>query len=394
MNYLTEAMVVSFRESIVITTLTSSSLALFFFLPWIGVDRLLFYGVAALSAIVGSAVSGRIERNKLLWGWIIFGTASTLSLALLQSTLLLLLSVLAGISLGFGLSSCFAILAENTVVEERTRISAFIVLELFLMVPLIMFIAEAFSFGLTQRVLLVATARFICFLPMILIDPSVAKIRKKSPPFSSLFQKNFMFYILPWIFFNIAAGLSVWWYYAGRLSAPVGNSQYNLDLALTVFYICTALFALLSGFISDRIGRKLPSIIGIVTGGISFAILSYSTSDQSYLVSVAILGIAWGFLLVVYIAIPGDIAGSYGKEKFYTIGTIIPLVLYLGINAVPRSAFDIDISKLFPIISIFLFLAVIPILVAQETLPSNKIKERKMKKHLQEIGKLIEESKK
>jgi MFS family permease len=319
---------------------------------------------------------------------VLFGTASILLLALFQETNLLpVLSVFLGFSLGFGLSTCFAILAENTLIEERTRTSALIILELFLMVPLIMFVAEAFNLGLTQRVLLVMATRFTCFLPLIYLKHPVVKINKKLTPLTALVGKNFILYLFPWVFFNIAAGLSFWGTYGQQ-------KNYSLDISLAAFYICAALFGLLSGFIADRIGRRLPSIIGIALGGISFAILGYSPNALSYLVSVTILGVAWGFLLVVYLAIPGDIAGYFMKEKFYAFGTIMPLILYLGINAVPRAQFEVDISKLFPIISIFLFLAVVPILAAEETLPIKKIQERKMNEHIKKVGKLLQETKK
>jgi MFS family permease len=386
-RFLIDGIKISTKQSIAITALTSSSMALFFLIPWIGVDKILFYGFAALSAIVGSLLSERTGYRKLISIWIVFGVVNILFLPIAHGTLFLpFLSSLLGISLGFGLSSCFALMAENTLVEERTRISALIILELFLIVPLVMFVAETFHFGLTERVLLVAFTRFTCFLPFAII-PLRSENKGKKAILSSITQKNFILYLFPWIFFNIAAGLNFWW------TRPQITSSYNLDPSLATFYLCTAVFGIISGIASDRFGRRLPIGIGIAMGGISFAILGYSFSFLTYLISVSILGVAWGFLLAVYLAIPGDIAGSYTKEKFYALGTITPLILYLGINAVPSAQFDFDMARLFPIISILLFLAIVPILIAKETLPENKIYDRKIKEHMVELGKLLEESK-
>ena len=388
MNFrlLTQDMRISFRKSVAVSLLTSGSIALFFLIPWIGVDKILFYGFAALSAILGSIVSERIERRKIFLPWILLGILSTLFLGLSQGPIFIsILSILLGISLGFGISSCLASLAESTLIEERTRISGIIILETFAIVFLVMFVAQTFNFGLTQRIILVAAVRSLSLFPLIL-DQLKSESNKRKSYLAILTHKNFVFYLFPWIFFNIAAGLSYWW------SNPV-EPGYKLVPSLAIFYVCAALFAVVSGVVADRFGRKLPIIIGIVMGGISFAILGFSVSSFSFLVSNSVLGVAWGFLLVVYLAIPGDIALSFAKEKFYALGTITPLILYLGISAVPRSKFVVNISQISSILSILLFLAVIPIILAKETLPENKMNNRKLKEYMVKLGKVMQDSK-
>ena len=377
---------ISFRKSVAVSLLTSGSIALFFLIPWIGVDKILFYGFAALSAILGSIASERIERRKIFLPWILLGILSTLFLGLSQGPIFIsILSILLGVSLGFGISSCLASLAESTLIEERTRISGIIILETFAIVFLVMFVAQTFNFGLTQRIILVAAVRSLSLFPLIL-DQSKSESNKRKSYLAILTHKNFVFYLFPWIFFNIAAGLSYWW------SNPV-EPGYKLVPSLAIFYVCAALFAVVSGVVADRFGRKLPIIIGIVMGGISFAILGFSVSSFSFLVSNSVLGVAWGFLLVVYLAIPGDIALSFAKEKFYALGTITPLILYLGISAVPRSKFVVNISQISSILSILLFLAVIPIILAKETLPENKMNNRKLKEYMIKLGKVLQDSK-
>ena len=106
-------------------------------------------------------------------------------------------------------------------------------------------------------------------------------------------------------------------------------------------------------------------------------------------------GIAWGFLIAIYITIPGDLAGSGSKEKYYALITIIPLIINMGI---PELSDFFEISApanvLSPIFSITIFLSVIPVLYATETLPQTKIRERKLREHVKRVGKIVQESKK
>jgi MFS family permease len=353
-------------------------------MPWLGVNQLLFYGSAAFSALIGGFISTRLDRGRLLWAWVTLGLLSTLLLPFsLETPFLTYVSALLGVALGLGLCTCFALLSESTKIEERTRTFSLVIVELFVNVALVMFVAQSFSLGINERVALVLISRILSFAPLI-VERVKLDCNKASIPVSS--NKNFILYLIPWILFNIAAGLSFWYTYRP-------SQNYSLDEPLAAFYLSTAIFGIVSGFLADRIGRKTPAIVGIVLGGISFAILSLFASVEGYFMSDIVLGVAWGFLLVVYMAIPGDIAQGYAKERFYALGIITPLMLYFGINAIPRGQVDFDISRIFPVISMLLFGAIIPIVVAKETLPPEKIRARRFKQYMNELGKVLEESK-
>ena len=129
--------------------------------------------------------------------------------------------------------------------------------------------------------------------------------------------------------------------------------------------------------------------------GVSFGILGLATSPLSLFVYLTISGFAWGFLIVVYLAVPGDISLPGAKEKFYALGIVLPLIIYAGLGA---SAMLLNIvapaNSLSSVLSIIIILSVIPVLRAKETLAGEKITERKMKEHINNIGKLVLESKK
>ena len=66
------------------------------------------------------------------------------------------------------------------------------------------------------------------------------------------------------------------------------------------------------------------------------------------------------------------------------IPAIVPSVMTYGAQP----------EVLSPILSIILFLSIIPVLQAKETLSEQKKSERKIKNHIEKVGRLVEESKK
>ena len=97
--------------------------------------------------------------------------------------------------------------------------------------------------------------------------------------------------------------------------------------------------------------------------------------------------------MVAYFAIPGDLAADYSQEKFYAISTVLPFISYMATGTLPAI---LDVSAeaniLSPILSILLFLSVVPVLFAQDTLPEKNIRERKLKEHIEKLHKVVVES--
>ena len=96
----------------------------------------------------------------------------------------------------------------------------------------------------------------------------------------------------------------------------------------------------------------------------------------------------------MFLAIPGDLSGKGSREKFYGIGFILPLSILFALSIIP-----IPILRVFPassfaqILSAILFLSVLPVYRAADTLTEGKIRERKMKDYIEKVGKAIQESK-
>ena len=84
----------------------------------------------------------------------------------------------------------------------------------------------------------------------------------------------------------------------------------------------------------------------------------------------------------------GDMANGGGAEKFYALGSAcVPagVIFSLAISPWLKS---VSISSAFSLASFFLFLAIIPIFFAPELLPEKILKEREMKKYVEEAKKV------
>jgi len=133
-------------------------------------------------------------------------------------------------------------------------------------------------------------------------------------------------------------------------------------------------------------------IAGFVMLGIEYAAMSaFSNSSAVLYLFLALDGTTWGLLFsVFFMTIWGDLGENYEKEKYYTLGGLpfllagfLPILIRLYAGAIsPTAAFSFA--------SFFLFLAVIPLMYARETLPEKKIRERELKSYIEKAKKTKE----
>jgi MFS family permease len=156
--------------------------------------------------------------------------------------------------------------------------------------------------------------------------------------------------------------------------------------------IIGSISAVIGGFLADNIGRKRVVVYGFILLGIAYGIIGIAPgmllSKYLYL---ALDGFAAGILWVTCILILwGDLSQSGTREKYYVIGNIpffltnlVPIFLSSYIALIP-------VYATFSIASFFLFLAVLPLMYAPETLPEKKIRLRQLRSYVEAAKKVRE----
>jgi MFS family permease len=154
--------------------------------------------------------------------------------------------------------------------------------------------------------------------------------------------------------------------------------------------------AIISGVLADFMGRKRVVIYGFVLLGLSFAPLGIApTIEASKYFYIIVDAIGGGILWTLFIlTIWGDLASYGNSEVYYLVGTAPFFVTNIIRWAIPLLLTAEQLLSLayatFSIASVFLFLAVVPLMYAPETLPERKLRERELKQYIEKAKKVKE----
>jgi len=201
---------------------------------------------------------------------------------------------------------------------------------------------------------------------------------------SILSRRDLIFYLVPWIMFCLLN-----WIESPLLTNLFGET-YNLIGFVEV--IIAGVSALVGGLIADFAGRKRVIIIGFIILGLGYAVLSLISGLRvSWYIYAALDGIAWGmFAAVFFMTLWGDLGGGNQKEKYYVVGGL-PYLLGMFMSELVKPYIKVmPLTTAFSLASFFLFLAVLPLMYAPETLPEKRIKERELKGYVEKAKKTKE----
>ena len=351
-----------------------------------------YYVAVAGSGLVGLILSRRIRRLHFLYLWITLGVVTSLFVIPLESTTItnaLGLSLFWGISFGLGMPSCLAYFADCTLVENRGRISGIVFLIINISFPLIGILSKL---NLITISIISAIWRGFGLIVLFLLKPSekIAIEKKNHSPTISIFHnKAFFLYLVPWFMFCLVDRFE-----KSLIDHFLSNSMPSLlNVMGIVEPIIGSLFILIAGLLCDWTGRKRIVLYGFVALGLAYAIIGLAPSLViSWYFYFLVDGVAWGTFLVIFILILwGDLSQPGTREKYYTVGSI-PFFLSSVIPPLLAPSFIELISPYtaFSLASFFLFVAVLPLMYAPETLPEKKIKLRRLRKYVEAAKKVKE----
>jgi len=343
----------------------------------------------AVSAFLGSFIAGKVDRRKLLFLSLVSGVLFTVPMIFLNSNeFMVIWEVMAGLSFGVGFPSCQAFLADATAPDERGRVAGIVITVTFVLVIFSTILRSVLDLGLAGLLLLTIGLKSIGFLSFKL-DP-ISRVEKEAKPWRAILSyRDFNRYLLAFCVFMIAAGLvSLLW--QAIPNTPPYDAAWNA--AQVPRNLGIIVFAMIAGLMADRLGRKKPIIVGLVLLGAAYAIVGLMTTPETFFVNLLLSGFAWGIILAVYLIVPGDLAFPGSTERFYTVGWVFPLILYIGVYGAGIVGLPLRIDVFSTALTMIVIAAVLPLLSAVETLSEGRIRERELREHAEKVSKLVQES--
>ncbi len=344
----------------------------------------LFYLATLVSMLIGPTIAEKFDRMRFIRFWIILGIISSLFPLVLPTFgefEVAMLLIFWGFAFGIGFPSCLALIPLLTSVEKRGRTGGTIFFATYLMLFLLIVVTPLDIFSISLMFAVWRGLGLGVFLLHVKIDETV-KLRSVSY-FSILRRGKFLLYFFPWLAFCLVNYFGV-----QILEQSFGKSM--LTLILTMEFSVGALCCFISGRLMDLKGRKLVIIMGLVMLGLGHALLSFFPPSSFALAFFIIVdNIAFGIFTVAFVFVVwGDMSIGERGEKFYALGNIcVPAAVILSIALSPWLKM-IDISSAFSLASFFIVLAIIPIFFAPELLPEKVIKEREIRKYVEEAKKV------
>jgi hypothetical protein len=359
-------------------------------------DPLVIWGVnflaIAISAILGSVLVNRLgSRDRFLLSWIaagVFLSAMPLALDLNGNVGVLTMAATFGAYFGFGMPICMGYFASSTNWDNRSRLGG----TTFFCIGLGTFLLGGIgATDILTSVSILACLRAFGFFSFLPLRGKNGQIKKESKvSFRNIItNRPFLLYFVPWLMFALV----------NSMVFPVISEFFGAEFALSSSIIESVLigvFAVIGGFVADFFGRKRLAMAGFAMLGLGYAILGlFGTNVAGWYFYTFVDGIAWGaFYTVFLITLWGDLAQEGASEKYYAIGAL-PYLLsnFVRLWLSPLAA-EIPKYAVFSFTSLFLFLAVLPLAYAPETLPEKTMKERDLKNYIEKAKKEVAKAQK
>ena len=342
--------------------------------------------VLIISALAGAFLTGKLRsRDRFMSIWMLLGIASPFALFIVNTAVVsnaTAIGLILGLSFGIGMPNCMGYFTSHNRIETRGRLGGMIMLLTGLSV---IALEMTVSWGLIMQVVMLAIWRGFGLLFFVLLKPKGEKfMEEKTPSYRAILrERSFMLYFVPWVMFSLV----------NYFTTPVLDSVFEPKMIETLLLIENGLvgvFAIVGGFLVDTIGRKRVAIAGFVMLGLGYAALgTYPESLVVWYFHTAADGIAWGMLLVIFVTtVWGDLSHDARSDKYYAAG-VFPFFIssFLPLVVANQIITIVPVYAIFSFTAFFLFLAVLPLVYAPETLPEKTLKDRELKKYIEKAQK-------
>ena len=340
-----------------------------------------------LSSIIGAIFSTKIKKFTFLCLWIILGIIASLLVYFLQylhQSYILPISFLWGLSFGVGMPSCLAYFARQTTFENRGSLSGLIFFATSGITPLILMSGTSFALSLISL-----TWRIIGVIMLVLLMPkeNLSGTNGAVASFGSILKdRHTMLYLIPWFMFSFIYGFQ-------KVTIEQSLLVEFYDFLKVIQAVSAMISSILSGIICDRAGRKRMIIYGFISLGIAYAVVSIAQTDPTSLYFYSLIdGVSWGIFITLFVlTLWGDLSfiNTKNAEKYYAVGSI-PFFFADFTGFLFAAYVRAPIGTAFSIASFFLFLAVVPLMYAPETLPEKKLRERELRSYIEKAKKVKE----
>ncbi|MEM4704144.1 MAG: MFS transporter [Candidatus Bathyarchaeia archaeon] len=315
------------------------------------------------------------------------GVLSSLTTVFLQITsfeIIIVVALLTSVSFGLGLPVVMALFAEGTRPENRGRTSAVVLLSF-------SFATIALKLALTENIvinaLVLASWRATGFIAFLLLRQHKKIDAEKSSSFVQILKtRQFFLYLVPWAIFSLVN------YLAWSINMEFLGEDF-IHFLTSIENIIAGIFALIAGFVSDIFGRKRLLMAGFVIFGLGYAVLGvFPLNIYSWYLYTVMDGVAWGIIYIIFLfTIWGDLAEGKPSEKHYALGLLpssLSSFLHLTVGSFVATA--VSPYAIFSFAAFFLFLAVLPLMYAPETLPEKTLKDRELRQYIDKAKKAKE----
>jgi MFS family permease len=348
-------------------------------------EMLLTLGLYFFSTSISAFFGSRVRSNALLNAWLLMGTIASTLLWVIDASLPLsayATALLLGASVGVGLPACLTYFTDLTKIENRGRLAGIAYVAISLSVLIFSIGMTSLSYASTVLVLVILRASGLVAFILIAKKALYKKEQAVCSYQNILGQRSLILYLLPWIMFCL-----INW-----LERPIVENLFGQEIvaiSLLAELLIGGLSAFITSVLSDRIGRKRMIVGGFVMLGLGYAFLGlFHDALIAWYTYIILDGVAWGiFAVFFFIIIWADLAETLPKERFYFIGGLPYLLAgFLSVLVKPIASVILPTTS-FSLASFFLFLAVIPLMYAPETLPEKTIKERELKSYIEKAKK-------